>query len=315
MKTELHLEIEAITKALKDRGIDVKQSDVIESVAKARGHRNAHEMMASASKATPAATLVPITEPTDPQDADLRFQLMCRETEIEQLREDLRSTRLFSQFDWQSWGKVIRTLKVAAHHKKEPIGDEQLDMLRAAIANNTTKNSSGARDQARYNVHRLAEKLLAPLLVRLDRAEEMQGKGSVFDLPALRAIKGLLEVRASRDGDVHEECFIPNEHNTLEDENQGVMLAARAFDILDLSSISMRADEDDENELAEELRADMDSCYIEEANVTLSVREAVEALERGEGSVVLYRKLMAMAAKAGIDPHDNAWVISPKEPG
>lgn len=316
MKTELHREIDALTAALADRGIDVQRSDVIESVAKARGHRNAHEMMAATKKsaATKTATEPANEDSKDPEEADLRFQLMCRDTEIAQLREDLHHTRLFSHFDWQSWGKVIRTLKVSAHHRKAPITDENLNMLRAAEANNTCKSSAADRDQARYDVQRLAEKLMAPLLVRLDMAEEMLGKGDIFNLPALTAIKGLLEVRASRDGNTHEECFIPNEHCDLDYDNQGVMLAARAFDILGLESISMRVVEDDENELADELRADMDSCHVEEAAVQLSVKSAIEALERGEGSVLLYRTLMDMAARAGIDPHKNARRL-PKDPG
>lgn len=320
MKTDLNREIAGITKALADRGVDVKQSDIIESVAVARGFRNAHEMMAD-TKASADRTEQTTGNPPadqaddrDPDEADLRFQLMCRNAEIEQLREDLRCTRLFSHFDWQSWGKVIRTLKVSAHHKKQPITDENLDMIRAAVANNATKNNAADRDSARYKVQALAEKLMAPLLVRLDQAEELLGKGEKFDLPALNAIRNLTEVSANRDGDTHDQCFIPNPYTGLDEDAQGVILAAKAFR-LHMEDMPDYEDADEIDGFIDELRAEMDGCDVGPASVNVSVKDAIDALAKGEGSILLYRVLMSMAATAGIDPHDNAKVIYPKDPG
>ncbi len=72
MKNAINKEIDLLANALKARGVDIKRSDIIESMAISKGYRNSHEMMAEAKKAetlddnpkeTPAKNDVIIIDP------------------------------------------------------------------------------------------------------------------------------------------------------------------------------------------------------------------------------------------------------------
>ncbi|WP_298842249.1 hypothetical protein [uncultured Salinicola sp.] len=316
MKTELHKEIDGIHAALKARGVDLKRSDVIESVAIARGHRNAHEMMAAAQKTQeeehPFADQT--TKLREDGDSDLRHQLRLRTLEVEQLREDIKCTEMRSNFDWIGWKKTIKAMKKAAHHGKDPISDEDLMLIRMAVSDNHCKSSSAERSSAEYRVMELAKKRLPAILSRLDAAEELLGKGEVVTGPILEAIKDMVEVEANRDGDLFDDYFLPDPDSDLDEDQQGVLRAAKAFSIDDLHTLS-GTDEDDILERIEELEADMDSCQTGPASVRINVAEAVEALRRGEGSILLHRELMAMARAVDIDPRGTKGVIYPKHEG
>lgn len=317
MKTELHKEIDGVHEALKARGIDLKRSDVIESMAVGRGYRNAHEMMAAAQRKEedehPFAEEAPTTSQSD-EDLDVRHQLRLRTLEVEQLREDIRVTEMWSNFDWIGWNKTIKAMKKAAHHGKDPISDEDLHLLRMAVSDNHCKSSSAERDSAKYRVQRIAEKRMPAILARLDAAEELLGKGEIITGPILEAIKDMVEVTANRDGDLFDDYFLPDPDSDLDDDQQGVLRAAKAFSIDDLHTLS-GADEDDILERIQELEADMDSCQTGPASVHINVAEAVEALRRGEGSILLHKELMAMARAVDIDPRGNKGVIYPKHEG
>ena len=152
------------------------------------------------------------------------------------------------------------------------------------------------------------------ILSRLDAAEELLGKGEIMTGPILEAIKGMLEVEANRDGHLFDEYFLPDPDNDLDEHQQGVMRAAEAFSIDDFHTLSDK-DEDDWEERIQELEADMDSCQTGPASVHINVGEAVEALRRGEGSILLHRELMAMARAVDIDPRGTKGVIYPKHEG
>lgn len=316
MKTELHKEIDGIHAALKARGVDLKRSDVIESVAVARGHRNAHEMMAAAQNAKeddhPFAETT--ATPSDANDGDLRHQLRLRTLEVEQLREDIECTEMRSNFDWIGWKKTIKALKKAAHHGKDPISDEDLMLIRMAVSDNHCKSSSAERSSAEYRVMELAKKRMPGVLSRLDAAEELLGKGEIMTGPILEAIKGMLEVEANRDGYLFDEYFLPDPDSDLDEHQQGVMRAAKAFSIDDFHTLS-DTDEDDWEEIIQDLETDMDSCQTGPASVHINVAEAVEALRRGEGSILLHKELMAMARAVDIDPRGTKGVIHPKHEG
>lgn len=316
MKTELHKEIDGIHAALKARGVDLKRSDVIESVAVARGHRNAHEMMATAQNAKeddhPFAETT--ATPSGESDGDLRHQLRLRTLEVEQLREDIECTEMRSNFDWIGWKKTIKAMKKAAHHGKDPISDEDLHILRMAVSDNHCKSSASERSSAEHRVMELAKKRMSAILSRLDAAEELLGKGEVMAGPILEAIKGMLEVEANRDGCLFDDYFLPDPDSELDDDQQGILRAAKAFSIDDLHTLS-GTDEDDWDTRIEELESDMDSCQTGPASVHINVAEAVEALRRGEGSILLHRELMAMARAVDIDPRGTKGVIHPKHEG
>lgn len=317
MKTELHKEIDGIHAALKARGIDLKRSDVIESIAIGRGFRNAHEMMAAGQKEDKADN--PFVEgtsqsTTDEDELDLRHQLRLRTLEVEQLREDIECTEMRSNFDWIGWKKTIKAMKKAAHHGKDPISDEDLLLVRMAVSDNHCKSSSAERDSAQYRVMELAKKRMPAILSRLDAAEELLGKGEIMCGPVLEAIKGMLEVEANRDGDLFDDYFLPDPDSDLDEDQQGILLAAKAFSIDDLHTLS-GTDEDDIRERIEELEADMDSCQTGPASVRINVAEAIEALRRGEGSILLHKELMAMARAVDIDPRGKKGVIYPKHEG
>lgn len=317
MKTELHNEVDGLLNALRDRGVEVKRSDVIESLAKARGHRNAHEMMAAAKESVMAADEHPFAEEehVSAEDIDLRHALRLREIEIAQLRDDIDSTERRSNFDWVGWNKTIKAMKKASHHRKDPISDEDLLLLRMAVSDNHCKSSSSERASARYRVQELAEKRMAPLLARLDQAEELLGKGEVITGPVLDALGTVMQVRANRDGDEFDCYFLPNPDHELDEDGQGVMLAAKAYSIDDLHTLHGMDEDATLEDIAEDLRADMDSCHIEPADVVIDVRQAVEALRRGEGSVLLHSKLIMLAAEAGLDPRERKGIIYPKMEG
>ena len=317
MKTELHKEIDGIHAALRARGVDLKRSDVIESVAVARGHRNAHEMMAAAQQEdkadNPFAREVPESTP-DEGEHDLRHQLRLRTLEVEQLREDIECTEMRSNFDWVSWKKTIKAMKKAAHHGKDPISDEDLMLVRMAVSDNHCKSSSAERSSAEYRVMELAKKRMPAILSRLDAAEELLGKGEIMTGPILDAIKDMMQVEANRDGDLFDDYFLPDPDSDLDEDQQGVLRAAKAFSIDDLHTLS-GTDEDDVEERIDEIRADMDNCDTGPASVRLNVAEAVEALRRGEGSILLHRELMAMARQVDIDPRGKKGVIYPQHEG
>ena len=317
MKTELHKEIDGILEALQARGVTVKRSDVIESVAAGRGFRNAHQMMAAAQKAEedehPFAEDVAMSNNNE-DVSELRRQLNLRNLEIEDLRLDIGNMERMSIFDWVGWNKTIKAMKKAAHFGKDPISDEDLHLVRMAVSDNHCKSSSSERSSAEWRVMELAKKRLPAILSRLDAAEELLGKGEVVTGPILDAIKDLVEVEANRDGDLFDDYFLPDPDSDLNVDQQGVMRAAKAFSIDDLHTLS-GIDEGDMEERIEELEADMDSCQTGPASVRLNVAEAVEALRRGEGSILLHRELMAMARAVDIDPRGKKGVIYPKHEG
>lgn len=317
MKTELHKEIDGILEALQARGVTVKRSDVIESVAAGRGFRNAHEMMAAAQKAEedehPFAEDVAM--PHDNEDvSDLKRQLNLRNLEIEDLRLDIGNMERMSIFDWVGWNKTIKAMKKAAHFGKDPISDEDLVLVRMAVSDNHCKSSSAERSNAEWRVMELAKKRFPAILSRLDAAEELLGKGEVMTGPILDAIKDMLEVEANRDGDLYDDYFLPDPNSDLTEDQQGIMMAAKAFSIDDLHTLS-GSDKDDIDERIDELAADMDSCEVGPASVRINVAEAVEALRRGEGSILLHKQLMAMAREVDIDPRGKKGVIYPKHEG
>lgn len=313
MKTELHKEIDGIHAALKARGIDLKRSDVIESIAIGRGFRNAHEMMAQANKGEVEEH--PFAEDAGSEvELDLRHQLRLRNLEIEELRLDIDNMERMSIFDWVGWNKTIKAMKKAAHFGKDPISDEDLHILRMAVSDNHCKSSASERSSAEHRVMELAKKRMPAILSRLDAAEELLGKGEIMTGPILEAIKGMLEVEANRDGDLFDDYFLPDPASDLDEDQQGILRAAKAFSIDDLHTLS-GTDEDDIHERIEELESDMDSCQTGPASVRINVAEAVEALRRGEGSVLLHRELMAMARAVDIDPRGNKDVIYPKHEG
>jgi len=219
-----------------------------------------------------------------------------------------------SNFDWIGWKKTIKAMKKAAHHGKDPISDEDLMLVRMAVSDNHCKSSSAERSSAEYRVMELAKKRMPGILSRLDAAEELLGKGEIMTGPILEAIKGMLEVEANRDGDLFDDYFLPDPDNDLDEDQHGVLRAAKAFSIDDLHTLS-GMDEDEIRERIEELEADMDSCQTGPASVRINVAEAVEALRRGEGSVLLHKELMAMARAVDIDPRGTKGVIYPKHEG
>lgn len=318
MKTELHKEVDGILEALHGRGIEVKRSDVIESLAKGRGFRNAHEMMSASNKEEPEvhpfAEEGVAPEARSDGERELREKLRLREIEIEDLRHDIGNMERMSIFDWVGWNKTIKAMKKAAHHGKDPISDEDLMLVRMAVSDNHCKSSSAERHSAQYRVMDLAKKRMPAILSRLDAAEELLGKGEIMTGPILEAIKDMVEVEANRDGDLFDDYFLPEPDSDLDREQQGVLRAAKAFSIDDLHTLS-GADEDDIHERIEELEADMDSCQVGPASVRINVAEAVEALRRGEGSILLHRELMAMARAVDIDPRGKKGIINPKHEG
>ena len=316
MKTELHKEVDGILEGLRARGIEVKRSDVIESMAKARGHRNAHEMMAKAKDEDlhPFAEEKSSNAGISQEDRDCHEQLRLRTLEVEQLREDIESMERMCIFDWVGWNKTVKAMKKASHHNKAPISDEDLNLMRMAVSDNHCKSSSSERSDAEYRVMGLAKKRMPAILARLDAAEELLGNGEVMAGPVLEALKGLREVEANRDGGLYDDYFLPDLDSELDEDQQGVMMAAKAFSIDDLHTLTGTA-EDDIYERIEELEGDMDSCQVGPASVSINVIEAVEALQRGEGSVLLHNQLLAMAREVGLDPRGKKGVIYPKHEG
>jgi len=316
-KTAIHAEIDALTTALADRGINLKRSDVIEAVAKARGHRNAHEMMANAR---PTSDIVETSDEHHPfaateaeADPDLKAQLELREIEVAELRQNLERMERMSFFDWPSWNKTIKGLKKHSHHKKEPISDDDLLLFRLAVTDNTCKSSASERSSAEYMVMDLARKRGAAILARLDRAEELAGLGEKMEGPLLDKMATLYEVTATRDGDTFQEYFFVQDDE--DPDTVGTLLAAKSFSIEDLHTLIPDGGDLDAEGRAEELRGDMDTFRTEEASISLPISKVINALKRGEGSVIMHTEIMRMAGQMDIDPRGTKSYIYPTMEG
>lgn len=297
MKTKLHKEIDAQLKFLKERGVEIKRSDVIESMAKAKGFRNAHEMMASEKK----ENIHPFDEEKhEAPNYDDKARIRALELEKEELQIDIRNLEKMSGIDWVDMKKSGKMLRRQSHFGKDPLDDEKLHLLRLAVSDNHCKGSAGERESTRYKVHGLAEKCLPGLLARLDMAEEALGKGEIFSGPILEAIKDALSVTAHRDGDDYDTIFLPDERDNF---HRAVELAGKSYGIYDLQSV-MDAEHLDEDEKHQALVEDMDSFSMEPAHISIDVKTAVEYLKRGEGSALLYSTLMALGRQLGLNPRD-----------
>jgi len=297
MKTKLHKEVDAQLKFLKERGIDVKRSDVIESMARAKGFRNAHEMMASEKK----EDIHPFAEEQhEVPSYDDKAKIRALELEKEELQLDIENLEKLSGIDWVEMKKSGKMLRKQSHFGKDPLDDERLHLLRLAVSDNHSKNCESERSSARHKVHGLAEKCLPGLLARLDMAEEALGKGEIFSGPILEALKDAQSVTAHRDGSNFDAVFLPDERDNY---HHAVQLAAKAFSIEDLSSL-MDAESLDEDEKHQELVEDMDSFEMDPAFISINVKTAVEHLKRGEGSALLYSTLMALGRQLGLNPRD-----------
>jgi len=306
-KTTINHEIAGLTKALKDRGVDIKQSDVTEAMASARGFRNSHAMMAHAQKEAqhPADILTGANDAHAAQETTGALELMT--IERDELRERLEDAERMCFFDWPSWTKSIKGLVKTSHHRKGPVDDEILEKFRLAVANNTCKSSSSERSSAEYSVMELAKKYGAGLLARLDRAEELLGKGQVMDGPLLEKISQLYEVAATRDGHSFDQLFFPEDG--VDPKEQGVLIMAKAMSIED-----QYAEEEgyEREEHIDFLRGEFDTFDCGPAALSLTAAEMVAALNKGEASVEVNLALQKLAMRAGIDPRGKSGIIYPK---
>lgn len=77
--------------------------------------------------------------------------------------------------DWCTWES---DLKKAATKDAEPIGDEELDRFRHALADVHCKSSSAERHEVEYRLQRFGAKLWRKILARLDAVEAQSTEGS-----------------------------------------------------------------------------------------------------------------------------------------
>lgn len=229
----------------------------------------------------------------------LNKKIAVLETEGAELRDILTSYENIGCFDWTKWNKTLKGLKKHSHFSKDPLSDEDLELLRAAVADNHTKDSEADRHDAKRRVSLIAEKKMSALLARLDRAEELLGKGEIMSGPVLSHVKNAWTVEATRDGESVDFAFLCNEGE--DPEVEGVMHAAKIFSLDGIHAIYDNSDDAFEEHI-EMLRAEMDTCQVTKADIALPLEEAVNALERGEASVLVHTKVQAMARRLGIDP-------------
>lgn len=229
----------------------------------------------------------------------LNKRIAVLETEGAELRDTLTSYETIGCFDWTKWNKTLKGLKKHSHFSKEPLSDEDLDLLRAAVADNHSKNSEADRHEAKRRVSLIAEKKMPALLARLDRAEELLGKGEIMSGPVLSHVKNAWKVEATRDGESVDFTFLCNEGE--DPEVEGVMHAAKSFSLDGIHAIYDNSDEGFEEHI-EDLRSEMDTCQVFKADISLPLGEAVDALQRGEASVLVHTRIQAMARRLGIDP-------------
>ena len=235
---------------------------------------------------------------------ELKHRIRILETEDAELRDILNSYERTGCFDWTSRTKTLKGLKKHSHFGKGPMSNEDLDLLRLAVADNHVKSSEAERDNAQGRVRQILDKGLPSLLARLDHAEELLAKGEVMTGPVLDTLKDVMEVKANRDGHTYDAYFLPDTNSDLTADQQGILEAAKAFEIDDMSSMPEIGNEY-EFEKIDLLESDMDNCETLPADVHLSVKEAVEALSRGEASVLVHRELHTLARQAGILPRGS----------
>lgn len=229
----------------------------------------------------------------------LNKRIAVLETEGAELRDTLTSYENIGCFDWTKWNKTLKGLKKHSHFSKDPLSDEDLELLRAAVADNHVKDNEADRHNAKRRVSLIAEKKMPALLARLDRAEELLGKGEIMSGPVLSYVKNAWTVEATRDGESVDFTFLCREGE--DPEVEGVLHAAKSFSLDGIHAIYDNSDEGFEEHI-EDLRAEMDTCEVLKADVILPLGEAVDALERGEASVLVHTKIQAMARRLGIDP-------------
>ena len=303
-KTAINNEINALHKELKARGVDVKQSDVLEAMAKAKGFRNSHVMMASEPKAD---ELHPF--PADSQTNDQDISLLI--VERDDLREELESSERMSIFDWRNWTKSLKGLVKHSHHGKGPISDETLEIFRLAVADNTCKSSSAERGNARHKVQQLAEKFGPGILARIDAAEEAAGKGLKLDGALLNKVATLYEINATRDGETLNDFFYPV--GDEDPETTAINIAAKSYGIEDI--YKPIDDDEDESDMLDMLKGEFDTFECIPATITLSIPDMVAALKKGEASVEVNIAIRKIAQLSGIDPRGKGDVLYPKFEG
>ena len=130
----------------------------------------------------------------------------------------------------------------------------------------------------------------------LERTKRLDAQQDPLSDQALDLLKRAYTVEATRDGDTYDLTFLVKEGE--DPEIEGVFLAAKGFSLDGLHA--MHDLDDDDEDIADRLRADMDTCDISPATISLGLIGAAQALNRSDASAVVRSHVLLAARNLGI---------------
>lgn len=284
MKTAIHKEADRMIGRLEKMGISLSRCQAFEALASAKGFKNVQAMMAAEKSSAPN-----IITDQNPTSNDINA-LKSENADLRRHNQDLEcDASLLHRFtyDWKEWNRLIKS---ASHQKSNPLEEDKLDLLRLAVADNHCKSSKGDRSSAEHRVMELGRKFLPALIARLDKAEEMLGK-SKNQSPDSASInlKNILKIEATRDG-FDFTGYIENQNDDDKNRFAAAQACAKAFNIEENISDS-RENSDTEAEQADEVIDDLDTFSIDPMSLEIDIEMILEAIEKGEGTVLLLNQL------------------------
>lgn len=218
--------------------------------------------------------------------------------------------------DWRAWEADLRK---ASRKGQEPLTDEVLHQFRHAVADVHCKSSASERSEVEWRQRLYVEKHLGGLMARLDRAEDaLRAAGlapagterrsrhdaeerlaaieAVVPRREPRAIPGLYEVDATRNGDRFREIFRVDEG--VDHMERAYELAAEAF------RIDVEEHRDPSGSL-DEIAGECDSFYVEpvhEPAAAVLITDALSALAFDASRTDHPARIKMLAAREAVMP-------------
>ena len=177
--------------------------------------------------------------------------------------------------------------------KVKEIEDLQMAMIHAA----RLLRLRAADNQSDYEAQ-IVELQSRIAALETDQADHLDAKHDAISDQVLDILKRAYTVEATRDGDTYEHTFLVKEGE--DPDVEGVFLAAKGFSLDGLHAMHDIDDEDED--IADRLRGDMDTCDISPALISLKLIDAVDALGRRDISDLVRSKIFDAARGLGVDP-------------